>query len=217
MSRQALTQLRARRNPVETVVAEDESWFFVWDPESKRASMQWLQPGEDRPQKVRIEHTTLKVMLVIFFDKDGVIHREFVPRGHGISGAVYLAIVCRFVAALQRRRCHLDCHCQSWALLHDGAPAHRSNPVVTFLARCRIRTLPHPGYSLDLSPPDYWLFTRIKKEVQGRCFRTLQNLKDAVDNTIGLITRQEFSDAMDRYPERLRHCIAARGSYFERD
>ncbi len=216
-SREALKQMQARVNPVETVVAEDESWFFCWDPERKQASMQWLADGEKRPEKPRIERTAVKVMLVIFFAKDGVIHREFVPRGHRITSAVYVAVLRHFLGSLQCQRHHLYRRRRTWALLHDGAPAHRAAPTVNFLARCRVRTLPHPGYSPDLSPPDYWIFARIKKDVQGRRFHNVQELQNAVDDSISHITQQEFADAMARYPERLRKCIAAHGCYFERD
>ncbi len=40
-----------------------------------------MQAGEQNTEKVRVERTTVKIMLVIFIDRDGVIYREFVPRG----------------------------------------------------------------------------------------------------------------------------------------
>ncbi len=80
-SRRALAVLRRRQNPVEHIIAEDESWFWVWDPDCKRNTCQWLEAGEDRPQKVRQEHSTLKMMLVMCFDREGVVHKEWVLRG----------------------------------------------------------------------------------------------------------------------------------------
>ncbi len=40
----ALALLRRWNRPA-NVICGDESWFWIWDPESKRASAQWINPG----------------------------------------------------------------------------------------------------------------------------------------------------------------------------
>lgn len=98
MAQAALGMMRmTRRCPgLQRIVAQDESWFHTWDPESKERSRVWLQPGETRPAKVRCKISIPKCMLVIFFDRNGVIYREFVPDGHGINRHVYRDILTRF-------------------------------------------------------------------------------------------------------------------------
>ncbi len=59
--------MRRRVNPINHVIVEDESWICAWEPESNRVSKQWLQQGEPRPQKVRKEQSSQKVMLTVFF------------------------------------------------------------------------------------------------------------------------------------------------------
>ncbi|KAJ4444273.1 hypothetical protein ANN_06065 [Periplaneta americana] len=56
----------------------------------------------------------------------------------------------------------------NWFLMHDNAPAHRAIIVKNFLARHNITALDHPPYSRDLSPPDYFLFPRLKSHLKGR-------------------------------------------------
>ncbi len=77
--------------------------------------------------------------------------------------------------------------------------------------------MPHPGYSPDLSPADYWIFRRIKSCLQGIRFDDVDSLLTALHNTISLIEPQEFTAAMDRYLPRLQKCIANNGNYFERE
>lgn len=105
---------------------------------------------------------------------------------------------------------------QSWSILHDNAPAHKCDVVQNYLRRFNISQIPYPGYSPDLSPPDYWIFARLKALISGQRYHTLDDLKVAIDNAIQRIPQQEFAQAMAHYPERLCICIAAQGSYFER-
>jgi len=50
----------------------------------------------------------------------------------------------------------------SWFLLHDNAPAHRSVLVKAFLAKNNVTTLEHPLYPPDLAPVDFYLFLLLK-------------------------------------------------------
>ncbi len=105
MCRDALRRLRDRRNhPVDRIVAQDESWMFTWDPGIRQSSMEWVAPGQPRPQKPRIERTTVKVMLIAFIDRQGVIYREFVPNRLGINAHLYVQILDRFWTAFRQRR-----------------------------------------------------------------------------------------------------------------
>ena len=50
----------------------------------------------------------------------------------------------------------------SWFLLHDNAPAHRSVSFKDFLAKNDVTTLELPLYSPDVAPADFYLFPRLK-------------------------------------------------------
>ncbi len=85
------------------------------------------------------------------------------------------------------------------------------------MRRMNITQVPHPGYSPDLSPPDYWIFAKLKSLISGQRYQTVQDLQVAIDNAITQIPQEEFRHAMEHYPVRLRKCIAANGAYFEQN
>ncbi len=155
-------------------------------------------------------------MLIAFIDRFGLIHQEFLPNRMGITGRVYLQVIKNFRESM--RRCHpLIWRQQNWGLLQDNASAHISNPVQNFLLDKGIPQLPHPGYSPNLTPLDYWFFSRVKSVVKGIHFHSADDLKTAVDNAIATIPAQEFSAAFDRLVPRLRKCIQECEEYFERE
>ena len=203
-----------QRNLIDNIVTGDESWILAYDPETKQASAQWLNTSDKCAPKPRVELRTQKVMLVVFFDSAGVIHREFIPRGLGVGGVVYLAIMVRLRHAIRRKRPDMWRRHQWW-LQHDGAPAHRADPVVRYLHQQGTRLLPHPGYSPDIAPADYWFFDRVKKHLRGRRFRDTDELCHTVDTVIAQIPPAEFAAAMARLVPRWRECIHAQGHYFE--
>ncbi|XP_014480045.1 PREDICTED: uncharacterized protein LOC106747216 [Dinoponera quadriceps] len=62
------------------VITGDESWVYGYDVETKAQSSQWKSPGEPRPKKARQVRSNVKVLLTVFFDYHGIVHREFLPQ-----------------------------------------------------------------------------------------------------------------------------------------
>ena len=76
-----------------------------------------------------------------------------------------------------------------------------------------IKTVPHPLYSGDLAPIDFWLFPKLR----GCRYETNGEMKEAVMKVIDTLTQEDFYGAFQKLLERHNKCIAARGDYFEGD
>ena len=76
-----------------------------------------------------------------------------------------------------------------------------------------IKTVPHPPYSPDLAPSDFWLFPKLRV-----CFyETIKEMKEAVMKVLDTLTQEDFHGAFQKLLEWYNKCIAARGDYFEGD
>ena len=91
-------------------------------------------------------------MLVNFFDWQGVIHKEFVPKGETISSVYYKGVMERLLNRIRRVRPGM-CESGDRFLLHD-APSHNTTIVKQFLAQRKSTVLDHRPYSPDLAPAD---------------------------------------------------------------
>ena len=69
-----------------------------------------------------------------------------------------------------------------------------------------IKTVPHPHYSPELAPCEFWLFPKLR----GCRYETIEEMKEVIDT----LTEKDFLGALKKLLERYK-CIAAEGYYFE--
>ena len=99
-----------------------------------------------------------------------------------------------------------------WHFQQDNAPVHNSILVTDYLTKMDFKTVPHPPYSPDLAPCDFWLFPKLR----GCCYETVE-MKEAVTKVIDMLTQEDFHGAFHKLLERYNKCIAAGGDYFKED
>ena len=94
--------------------------------------------GSEKPRrgrkKLRFQKSRVKNMLVIFFDWQGVIQKEFVPEGETINAVYYKGVMERLLNRIRRVRPGM-CELGDWSLLHDNAPSHNATIFKQFLAQ----------------------------------------------------------------------------------
>ena len=145
------------KNFLNSIVAEDETWCFRYDPATKRQSAEWKSPASPKGKKVCLQKSKMETMLLCFYDSKGIIHHKFVPEGQTVTGSFYLSVLERLWKRIRHVRPEYSAP-GSWFLLHNNAPVHRTVAVQTFLAPKQVCMLNYLPYSPDLSPYDYFLF-----------------------------------------------------------
>jgi histone-lysine N-methyltransferase SETMAR len=73
----------------------------------------------------------------------------------------------------------------------------------------------HPPCSPELTPNDFWLFTKIKSDLKGRRFQDIEDIQNEV-TTAQKNVPQQFN-SFQQWQHRWAKCIAAQGEYFEGD
>jgi len=67
-------------------------------------------------------------------------------------------------------------------LHHDNAPSHTSLLIRSYLAKSQTSVVPHPPYSPDLAPADFFLLPKLKTTLKRRRFQTIEEIQE---NAIG--------------------------------
>jgi len=147
------------------VITGDESWVYGYNPETKQQSSQWKSPTSPRPKKARQVKNNVKSMIITFFHIKAIVHKKFVPTGQTVNSGFYGDIL-RQLHENMRRRCPKLWREQTWLLHHDNVPSHNSVLTQQFLAKKKMAVIPHPLYSPDLAPCDFFLFPKMKLKLK---------------------------------------------------
>ena len=99
----------------------------------------------------------------------------------------------------------------------DNAPCHTSLLVWQFLSSKNITVCPHPPYSPDLAPYNFWLFSKVKMTMKGRRFESIQDIKAATTAQLKTLTKEDFQDCFRKWQERWGKCDRSEGECFEGD
>ena len=68
-----------------SVITGDETLVFEYEEtETKRQSRKWKSYESPRPMKARKSKSEVKVMLIVFFNIQGIVYFEFLPQGQTV-------------------------------------------------------------------------------------------------------------------------------------
>ena len=146
---------------LDQIITGDETWVYQYDPETKQQSKQWLPCGSSGPIKFKSKRSVKKKMVTVFWDSERVVLVDFLEGKKTVTGAYYVEVLRKLRAKLAEKRpgklhCGIIFH-------HDNAPAHSSQIVKGVLREFWWELLPHPLYSPDLAPSDFFFYSQNSK------------------------------------------------------
>lgn len=196
------------------IVTQDETWVHHFDPETKMQSMQWKHPGSPTPKKFKVSPSSGKVMASVFWDAEGVLMVDYLQKGSTINGEYYASELRQLREQIKKKR-RGKLSRGVW-LLQDNAPAHTSQVAIAAASECGFRILPHPPYSPDLAPSDFFLFPRLKMDLRGRKFSTDDDVILAVEDFLEGCDKSWFCEGLMMLEKRWTKCIELKGDYVEK-
>jgi len=146
----------------------DETWLYHCDPETKQQSMEWRHSGSPHPKKFRVQKSAGKVLASIFWDQDGILLIDYLPKGQIISVGYYLSLLVQLKDVL-KEKCSRKV-AKGVLFLHDNSPAQRALATQKKLAYLGFHCLDHSLCSPELAPSHYHLFPGLIKHLKGHHF-----------------------------------------------
>ena len=153
-------------------------------------------------------------MATVLWDLQSVIFANYFEKGRTITGQLYADLLGRFEAELTKKRPHLAN--KKVLFHHDNAPAHSCAIATAKLAELRYALLPHPPYSADLAPCDFFLFPNMKKWLGGKRFKSSEEVIAATEADFAEFDKPYFLDGLKKLEYRWTKCIELKAAYIEK-
>ena len=151
-----LKRFRSKDDFLLRLVTVDETWVHHYEPESKAQSRQWIGPGSPRPKKFKTQGDGHSIL-----GRKSVIMLDFLPKRSTITGVYYANLLDQLSTAIrEKRRGKLS---KGVLLQQDNARVHTCKVAMDAVERNGYELIPHPAYSPDLAPSDFFLFPNLKK------------------------------------------------------
>jgi transposase len=206
ISRKLFKQLnRFRASDFARVLTGDETWIYLDNPRSAI----WADAEMRRPTRPKRWIGAKKVMFWVCFNPIGIVDIVMLPPGETFDRAFFVDVV---LGNLKKKL----------AQTPDPSPERghffQVDNARPHLADHEIHTnnltrLPHPAYSPDLAPADFWLFGYLKFMLEGHSFETAEELQEKVTEILMSIPTSTFGAVFEEWKGRLLRCIDAGGEY----
>ena len=200
--------LRNKNDPfLERIVTCDEKWILYND---QRRLAQWLDAGEAPQHFPKPKLHPKKVMVTVWWSAAGPIHHCFLNPGETITAEKY----CRQIDEMHRM-CPILVNMKGPILLHDNARPHVAQLTLQKLNELGYETLPHPPYSPDLLPANYFFFKYLDNFLREKYFKSRDDAGSALNDLIASRTPDFFANGINKLVSRWQKCVNSNVSYFD--
>lgn len=208
MSQGILEILEKSPNNFINVLSGDEIWIF-W--ENYNLS-QWLPQGSKRPIVPKQTINSKKTMFSIFFSLRGFIVVKNLPNDEKFNSTFMIETILPEID--NKMKIYRPKSAAKGIFIHmDNAPCHNSKATIEEITKYGMIRLPHPPYSPDISPCDFWLFGHLKEYLKGHTFSNEKELFDEVHNFLNSIEKDEIKKVYNEWIQRLHTVIENKGEY----
>ncbi|GFS01893.1 transposase [Elysia marginata] len=188
------------------IITGDETWFPFFIIPLKRLNRMWVDGQGDRPVVLRPGFQSQKRMFAIFFNYSGPIVFDILPQDTAMTATHYVPnVLSQVKSAINKQR--LKVSTSRTLFLHDNAGPYKARATTQSLRELGIQVLPHPAYSPDLAPCDFWLFAILKDRLAGRRFDRIQDLAKAVNSELRTIPEEDYQGVLRKWQIRLKRCM----------
>ena len=185
----------------------DESWFYL----TSDHDLQWLPADEIPPTRAKKMISDKKYMLTIFWNANGFTVIHVLPDGIKFNSEYFINNI---LEDIYKKTTSIRKNSLKKITVHfDNARPHTSRKVNSYFETHQMKKAPHPPYSPDLAPSDFFLFGFIKSKLLGAKFDTVEDLKETIEGILDDISPELLNRVFLEWDERLLKVINSQGDY----
>jgi transposase len=153
-------------------------------------------------------------MVTIFFTSTRLFVLNFLPKGTRFNQDYFIDTVLPNLYS-EKRRITRHNGLPSFLVHMDNSGCHNGAKIAEKLEKRHMKRAPHPPYSPELSPCDFWLFRILKQKMKERGFQSEEQILAAISESWNELTFEYIQRVFHNWMERLTWVIANSGEYYQ--
>jgi histone-lysine N-methyltransferase SETMAR len=172
----------------------DKSWFYLWTGHE----IIWIQACQQPPERVKHMIGDRTMIVIIVWNPEGSHLVDALPKGQKLNANYYIDRVLQSFLPSRSigRGLGLIIHA-------ENARPHTARKTFKFWRENRLEMAPHPPYSPDLAPYDFFLFGYVKYVLDGAEFPSEETHLAAIQRVLSDLTGDTLRAIFAKWIERL--------------
>lgn len=193
------------------LVTADESWFFHDNPHDGR----WSAADEPPESVPRQTVSSAKSFVCVFWTMRGPLLVSALEKGETFTSETAVLLLGKLDAAM-RTQGRAKVGIRGMRMHWDNARPHFSKLTLAAIDRYGLKIVPHPPYSPDLAPSDFFLFGYLKNIMKGEKIPNKDVLEQRIWDLMAQIPETMMQRVTDSWKKRLRRVIELEGDYYSK-
>jgi histone-lysine N-methyltransferase SETMAR len=191
------------------IVTGDESWFTLEFQHARR----WSVSRDDVPTRAIQQIATRKFMLSVIWGIGGFHVIDLMTTQCSFNSEYFVnhVMVPLIDEIFPNGR---NPHAPRLHVHLDNCRVHFSKATEQFFIQNHLLHVPHPPYSPDLAPSDFWLFGHLKTSLVSQTFESPEDLLEVIVAFLDEIQSSELQIVFGHWVGRIKRVLEHDGEYY---
>lgn len=200
-----------KHNSFRGIITGDQKWFTLYYGNDGA----WLEMDEDPPEMNGDQISIKKVMVTIIWGVYGFYIVDFMPDGESYNSSYFITNILEPLAKKKAEIWH-ESSKRKLTLHLDNSKVHNSKWSTLEYTKKGFKRAPHPAYSPDVAPSDFFLFGFLEEKLKGKSFADVDEFEEALLEILGSISIEIKKKVFNHWIERCDWIIKHDGAYFHK-
>ena len=194
------------------IITGDQSWFSY----GYGVDGAWLAPDEEAPimdgSKIQIK----KIMITVIWGVHGIYLVDILPEGASFNSEYFIEHIITPLENMRNEIWSESDRRKIWLHL-DNCRVHNSKQSSEKIEASGFKRTPHPPYSPDVAPSDFFLFGYTKLNLKGFKCDDVDDLVEKIYEILHKISKQKRKEVFEAWIKRCDYVSTHGGNYYDRD
>lgn len=193
------------------IITGDQSWFTFGYGENGA----WLRNEDEPPimdgSKIQIK----KIMVTVIWGVHGIYLIDVLPEGTSFDSTYFIEHIINPLSEMRPKIWKDSKRRKIWLHL-DNCRVHNSKVSLEKTEAAGFKRAPHPPYSPDIAPSDFFLFGYTKFKLKGCKFEDKSDLIEKIYEILNKISLEKRKAVFEAWIERCNYILAHDGNYYHK-